>query len=73
MPRRAESAVARILIGVSGLAIAVAVISGATLATRRALPPGHGTDSPDGPDFDPMPANPICASARAAPSPRSTR
>lgn len=67
MPRRKESPVVRFLIGVSGLAIAVAVISGATLATRHALPPGHGTDGPDGPDFDPTSANPICASARGAP------
>ncbi|MDY0961457.1 hypothetical protein [Massilia sp. CFBP9026] len=64
MPRRKESPAARIFIGVSGLAIAAAVISGATLASRHALPPERSTD---GPDFDPMLASAICASGRAAP------
>ncbi|MDY0975471.1 hypothetical protein SOM61_10875 [Massilia sp. CFBP9012] len=64
MPRHKESLIARILIGVSGLAIAAAVISGATLVSRHALPPERSTD---GPDFDPILASAICTSGRAAP------
>jgi len=56
---------ARILIGACRLAIAVAVVSGATLAARPAHPPERRTD---GPDFDPVLASAICASERAAPA-----
>jgi len=58
--------VARALIGAGGLAIAAAVIGGATLAARHTLPPERSTD---GPDFDPMLASEICASERVAPPP----
>ena len=68
-PAPAISPVARILIGVAGLAIATAVISGATLAARHALPPERSTD---GPDFDPALADEICASERAAQPPLPT-
>jgi hypothetical protein len=64
------SRAARIVIAACGLAIALVVISGATLASRHALPPERSTD---GPDFDSVPASATCASGRVAPAPPSAR
>ena len=63
-PRPATSPAARILLGAGGLAIAVAVIGGATLASRHAPPPDAAN-----PDFDPLLGDTICAADRAGPPP----
>jgi hypothetical protein len=61
------SPTARILIGAGGLAVALAVAWGATLAARHAPPSGQGVN---GADSDPMAASAICsANSGVAPPP----
>ena len=59
----------RVLIGAGGVAVAVAVIWGATLAARHTPPTVQGVNDAD---FDPMTADAICRSGRASAPPLLT-
>ena len=66
LPPAAVSPASRVLIGAGGLALTVAVIWGATLAARHALPFAQDVNDAD---FDPMAVNAICSASSAGAPP----
>lgn len=61
LPPAAISRTTRVLIGAGGLAVAIAVIWGATLAGRHAPPVVKGVNEAD---IDPTAADAICSASR---------